>query len=97
MPQVRSTRENQASRAAHGHRTQLTPLPGKGTTLTNQAETITPRSQSQASRAEITGPLRQRTVPNNGVVPQQAALALRLLIGAAAVPALPASGTRAAA
>jgi hypothetical protein len=33
--------ENQALRAALGHRAQLTPLPGKGTTLTNQAETIT--------------------------------------------------------
>lgn len=35
-------------------------------------------------------PLRQRTVPNNGVVPQQAAAALRLLIQAAcAVPSDP--------
>jgi DNA (cytosine-5)-methyltransferase 1 len=33
----------------------------------------------------------------NGVVPQQAAAALRLLIGAAALPAPPASGTPAAA
>ena len=31
-------------------------------------------------------PLRQRTVHNNGVVPHQAATALRLLIEAAAVP-----------
>ena len=31
-------------------------------------------------------PLRQRTVHNNGVVPHQAATALRLLIEAAAIP-----------
>jgi hypothetical protein len=34
-------------------------------------------------------PLRQRTVPNNGVVPQQGAMALRLLIGIAASPSEP--------
>jgi len=35
-------------------------------------------------------PLRQRTVHNNGVVPQQGAIALRLLIGiAAAFPSEP--------
>jgi len=65
--------------------------------LTNQPETITNRSQFQASQAEMRHPLRQRTVHNNGVVPQQAALALRLLISAAAIPAVPADGTRAAA
>jgi hypothetical protein len=64
--------------------------------MTNQPE-ITNRSQSQASRAEMRHPLRHRTVHNNGVVPQQAALALRLLIDAAAVPAPLAGGTRAAA
>ena len=63
----------------------------------NQAEKITNRSQSRASRAEMRHPLRQRTVPNNGVVPQQAAAALRLLIDAAAIPAPPAGDTRAAA
>jgi len=42
-------------------------------------------------------PLRQRTVHNNGVVPQQAAAALRLLIDAAAIPAPPVGDTRAAA
>jgi hypothetical protein len=41
--------------------------------------------------------LRQRTVPNAGVVPQQATAALRLLIDAAAIPAAPAGDTRAAA
>jgi hypothetical protein len=40
---------------------------------------------------------RQLKIIGNGVVPQQAALALRLLISAAAIPAVPASGTRAAA
>jgi hypothetical protein len=40
---------------------------------------------------------RQLKIIGNGVVPQQAALALRLLIGAAAVPAPLAGGTRAAA
>lgn len=40
---------------------------------------------------------RQLKLIGNGVVPQQAALALRLLIGAAAVPAPLADGTRAAA
>ena len=40
---------------------------------------------------------RQLKIIGNGVVPQQAALALRLLIDAAAVPAVPAGGTRAAA
>ena len=62
----------------------------------NQAEKITNRSQSRGSRAEITHSLRQRTVHNNGVVPQQAATALRLLIGTAAI-AVPDGGTRAAA
>jgi hypothetical protein len=38
--------------------------------------------------------LRQRTVHNNGVVPQQAAAALRLLIDTAA-QAVPDGGTRA--
>jgi len=42
-------------------------------------------------------PLRQRTVHNNGVVPQQAAAALRLLIDAAAIPAPAAGDTRVAA
>ena len=68
--------------------------------LTNQPETITNRSQSQASRAEIRHPLRQRTVPNNGVVPSQAAAALLLLTGLAAVPGAPpgtGTGMRAAA
>ena len=60
---------------------------------------ITKRSQSQFGRSEITCPLRQRTVHNNGAVPQQSATALRLLIEAAAVPAPPAAsaGMRAAA
>jgi hypothetical protein len=40
---------------------------------------------------------RQLKIIGNGVVPQQAALALRLLISAAAIPAVPAGGTRAAA
>jgi len=40
---------------------------------------------------------RQLKIIGNGVVPQQAALALRLLISAAAIPAGPAAGTRAAA
>ena len=40
---------------------------------------------------------RQLKIIGNGVVPQQAAAALRLLIGAAAVPAVPDGGTRAAA
>ena len=40
---------------------------------------------------------RQLKIIGNGVVPQQAALALRLLIDAAAIPAPPAGGTRAAA
>jgi DNA (cytosine-5)-methyltransferase 1 len=40
---------------------------------------------------------RQLKIIGNGVVPQQASAALRLLIGATAVPAVPASGTRAAA
>ena len=40
---------------------------------------------------------RQLKIIGNGVVPQQAALALRLLIDAAAVPAPLAGGTRAAA
>jgi len=40
---------------------------------------------------------RQLKIIGNGVVPQQAAVALRLLIGAAAIPAPPAGGTRAAA
>ena len=40
---------------------------------------------------------RQLKLIGNGVVPQQAALALRLLIEAAAVPAPLAGGTRAAA
>ena len=40
---------------------------------------------------------RQLKLIGNGVVPQQAALALRLLIEAAAIPAPLASGTRAAA
>lgn len=57
--------------------------------MTNQPETITNRSQSQASRAEIRHSLRQRTVHNNGVVPHQAAAALRLLAQAAAVPGAP--------
>ena len=39
---------------------------------------------------------RQLKIIGNGVVPQQAAAALRLLIGAAAVPAVPDGGTRAA-
>jgi hypothetical protein len=57
--------------------------------MTNQPE-ITNRSQSQASRAEMRHPLRHRTVHNNGVVPHQAAAALRLLAGlAAAVPGAP--------
>jgi hypothetical protein len=56
----------------------------------DQAEEITKRSRFRAGRAEITRPLRQRTVPNNGVVPQQAAAALRLLIHqAAAFPSSP--------
>jgi hypothetical protein len=45
-------------------------------------------------------PLRQRTVPNNGVVPHQAAAALRLLTAIAAVPGAPpaaGAGMRAAA
>jgi hypothetical protein len=62
----------------------------------DQAEAITKRSRFRAGRAEITRPLRQRTVHNAGVVPQQAAAALRLLIEAAAVPAAP-GGMRAAA
>ena len=40
---------------------------------------------------------RQLKLIGNGVVPQQAALALRLLIRAAAIPAPISSGTRAAA
>ena len=40
---------------------------------------------------------RQLKIIGNGVVPQQAAVALRLLISAAAIPAVPAGGTRAAA
>ena len=40
---------------------------------------------------------RQLKIIGNGVVPQQAAVALRLLIGAAAIPAPPADGARAAA
>ena len=40
---------------------------------------------------------RQLKIIGNGVVPQQAAAALRLLIGAAAIPAVPDGGTRAAA
>jgi DNA (cytosine-5)-methyltransferase 1 len=40
---------------------------------------------------------RQLKLIGNGVVPQQAALALRLLIEAAAIPAPLAGGTRAAA
>jgi len=40
---------------------------------------------------------RQLKIIGNGVVPQQAALALRLLIGAAAIPAPLADRTRAAA
>jgi DNA (cytosine-5)-methyltransferase 1 len=40
---------------------------------------------------------RQLKIIGNGVVPQQAAAALRLLIAAAAVPAPPADSTRAAA
>ena len=40
---------------------------------------------------------RQLKLIGNGVVPQQAALALRLLISAAAIPAPLAGGTRAAA
>jgi DNA (cytosine-5)-methyltransferase 1 len=40
---------------------------------------------------------RQLKIIGNGVVPQQAAAALRLLIGAAAVPAVPDAGTGAAA
>jgi hypothetical protein len=43
----------------------------QGRTLTNHAEKITNRSQSPASRAEMRHPLRQRTVSNNGIVPQQ--------------------------
>jgi hypothetical protein len=83
-------REDQALRAL-GHHAHLAPLPGKGRTLTNHAEKITNRSQSPASRAEMRHPLRQRTVPNNGVVPQQGAMALRLLIAiAAASPSEPA-------
>jgi hypothetical protein len=62
----------------------------------NHAEKITNRSQSRASRAEITRLLRQRTIHNNGVVPQQAAAALRLLIAAAAIPVPPDGGTLAA-
>jgi hypothetical protein len=57
--------------------------------LTNHAEKITNRSQSPASRAEMRHPLRQRTVPNNGVVPHQATAALRLLTEMAAVPGAP--------
>jgi hypothetical protein len=64
----------------------------------NQAEKITNRSRSQAARAEISRPLRQRTVHNNGVVPLQATAALRLLITIAAIPAAqPGAGARAAA
>jgi len=40
---------------------------------------------------------RQLKIIGNGVVPQQAAAALRLLIGAAATGAVPDGGTRAAA
>jgi DNA (cytosine-5)-methyltransferase 1 len=40
---------------------------------------------------------RQLKIIGNGVVPQQAAAALRLLIGAAAIPAPLTGGTRAAA
>ncbi len=40
---------------------------------------------------------RQLKIIGNGVVPQQAATALRLLIGIAAIPAGPVGGTRAAA
>ena len=40
---------------------------------------------------------RQLKIIGNGLVPQQAALALRLLISAAAISAVPAGGTRAAA
>jgi alanine dehydrogenase len=40
---------------------------------------------------------RQLKIIGNGVVPRQAATALRLLIGAAAVQAVPEAGTRAAA
>jgi DNA (cytosine-5)-methyltransferase 1 len=40
---------------------------------------------------------RQLKIIGNGVVPQQAAAALRLLIGAAAIPAVPDGGIRAAA
>ena len=40
---------------------------------------------------------RQLKIVGNGVVPHQAAAALRLLISAAAVAAVPAGGTRAAA
>ena len=40
---------------------------------------------------------RQLKIIGNGVVPQQAVLALRLLISAAAIPAVPAGGTRDAA
>jgi DNA (cytosine-5)-methyltransferase 1 len=40
---------------------------------------------------------RQLKIIGNGVVPQQAAAALRLLIGNAAIPAVPDGGTRAAA
>jgi hypothetical protein len=58
--------------------------------LAGEAHTITKRSQSQIGRAEINHPLRHRTVPNNGVVPQQAGAALLLLIEtAAAVPSEP--------
>ncbi len=39
----------------------------------------------------------QLRIIGNGVVPQQAAFALRLLIDAAAIPAAPYCGTRAAA
>ena len=56
--------------------------------MTNQPE-ITNRSQSQASRAEMRHPLRHQTVHNNGVVPHQAAAALRLLAEIAAVPGAP--------
>jgi hypothetical protein len=68
-----------------------------GTESAEEPQTITKRSQCLVGCAEIAHLLRQRTVHNNGVVPQQAALALRLLIEAAAVPAPLADGTRATA
>jgi hypothetical protein len=65
----------------------------------NRTEKVTKVSQMHVGRTEVRYPLRQRTVHNNGVVPQQAAAALRLLITVAAAPPLPGAdpGTRAAA